>query len=83
MAMDIMFTTYGSEAGVAVLKWIPKGGLYIAGGIAPKNIEYITGEGSMFMEAFYDKGRLSNVIKDVPVSGATTYPLVWFGSQTK
>jgi len=67
VAMDIMFTTYGSEAGVAALKWLPYGGLYIAGGIAPKNIDYITEEGSKFMEAFYDKGRVSKVLRDVPV----------------
>ena len=34
-----MLAAYGSEAGVAALKFIPSGGLYIAGGIAPKNKE--------------------------------------------
>eukprot|EP00240_Pyramimonas_obovata_P002321 CAMPEP_0118929704 /NCGR_PEP_ID=MMETSP1169-20130426/6631_1 /TAXON_ID=36882 /ORGANISM="Pyramimonas obovata, Strain CCMP722" /LENGTH=449 /DNA_ID=CAMNT_0006871951 /DNA_START=93 /DNA_END=1439 /DNA_ORIENTATION=- len=67
LAVDIMFSTYGAEAGVAALKWIPKGGLYIAGGIAPKNKGYLVEEGNAFMEAYYDKGRLSKVVKDIPV----------------
>jgi glucokinase len=61
LAVDIMFTTYGAEAGVAAVKWTPYGGLYIAGGIAPKNKEYLLQKGNKFMEAFLDKGRVSKV----------------------
>ena len=57
LAMDIMFTTYGSEVGVAALKYIPYGGLYIAGGIAPKNVDYLTAPDSKFLQAFRDKVR--------------------------
>lgn len=62
LAMDIMFTTYGSEVGVAALKYIPYGGLYIAGGIAPKNVEYLTAPNSKFLEAFRDKVRACVVV---------------------
>ncbi|KNC53255.1 glucokinase [Thecamonas trahens ATCC 50062] len=43
-ALDILFSAYGSEVGVAALKWLPYGGLYVAGGLAPKNINRIRGE---------------------------------------
>ena len=65
-ALDILFSAYGSEVGVAALKWLPYGGLYVAGGLAPKNINRIRGE-TEFMAAYYDKGRLSPLLRKVPV----------------
>ena len=71
--MDIFLAAYGSEAGVAALKWLPFGGLYIGGGIAPKQrarIEASVGEvagGGGFMGAFRDKGRMSGLMAKVPV----------------
>lgn len=38
-ALDIFFTAYASEAGNALLKWLPTGGFYLTGGIAAKNID--------------------------------------------
>lgn len=38
-AVDIFFTAYASEAGNALLKWLPTGGFYLTGGIAAKNID--------------------------------------------
>jgi len=35
-AVEVFCECYGSEAGVAALKWLPYGGLYISGGIAAK-----------------------------------------------
>ena len=51
--MDIMMAAYGAEVGVAALKWMPFSGLYIAGGIATKNMERMKGEA--FLSAFKDK----------------------------
>ena len=34
-----MVTAYGAEAGSLALKLLPYGGLYVAGGIAPKIIK--------------------------------------------
>lgn len=65
-AMDIMLGAYGAEAGVAALKFLPFGGLYIAGGIAPKNRERIV-SGQEFMAAFHDKGRLSPLLRRIPL----------------
>lgn len=66
-ALEIMFGIYGSEVGNVALKYLPYGGLYIAGGIAPKNAEFITGPDSLFMERFRQKGRLSSIMPDFPV----------------
>ena len=67
LTMETFATAYGAEAGVAALKWIPLGGLYIAGGLTPKNLPLLKGEGSPFMKAFHDKGRLSPLLQRVPV----------------
>eukprot|EP01041_Mallomonas_annulata_P009850 gene9850-20488_t len=66
-AMDILLTAYGSEAGVAALKWIPQGGLYITGGLTSKNMDLINVPDGLFMKALLDKGRLRSVVESVPV----------------
>ena len=64
-AVDIFVECYGSEAGVAALKWLPYGGLYISGGIAAKNPHWV--KSSTFLDAYADKGRLSPLVEKVPV----------------
>jgi hypothetical protein len=49
--------------GVAALKWLPYGGLYISGGIAAKNPDWIKSE--FFMGAYQDKGRMSDLVMKV------------------
>mmetsp|Transcript_29701 Transcript_29701/g.45015 ORF Transcript_29701/g.45015 Transcript_29701/m.45015 type:complete len:404 (+) Transcript_29701:164-1375(+) len=66
-ALDIMISAYGAEAGSCAVKWIPTGGLYITGGITPKNIQHIEGQDSAFMKAYRDKGRVSSVLSNIPV----------------
>lgn len=64
-AINIFIENYGAAAGNLVLKALSTGGLYIGGGIAPKLTEYFTsGE---FMHAFINKGRFSEMLKNVPV----------------
>lgn len=63
--MQIFMEAYGADAGNLALYNLPYGGLYIAGGIAAKNIELMK-EGS-FLKAFKNKGRLSSVMEKVPV----------------
>ena len=59
--------SYGSEVGSVAIKLIPTGGLYVTGGLTPKNIEWIRGDDSHFMKAYYDKGRVSPILENVPV----------------
>lgn len=66
-ALEIMMAIYGGEVGNAALKYLPFEGIYIAGGIAPKNIEFIRGAGSKFMERLVGKGRMTSIMSSIPV----------------
>lgn len=59
-------SAYGREAGNAMLKYLPRGGFYITGGLAPKNLDYFTKK-DIFLKNAFDKGRVSPAIKAVPV----------------
>lgn len=63
--MEIFIRAYGSEAGNISLKFLPRGGLYIAGGVTAKNLHLI--KGGEFMFAFKTKGRVSHMLDDIPV----------------
>lgn len=78
MTMEIFCSTFGSEAGDLALKLLPTGGMYIAGGIAPRNLSYLAarrtrtrtnGDIEMlgFMHSFLDKGRMTELLGKVPV----------------
>lgn len=62
--MQLFVEAYGAEAGNLALKLLPYGGFYVAGGIAAKNLPLIQG---YFLQAFTDKGRMSALLKNVPV----------------
>jgi glucokinase len=63
--MQIFVESYGAEAGNLALKLLPYGGLYVAGGIAAKNLPLMQ-EGS-FLRSFTSKGRMRVILEDVPV----------------
>jgi glucokinase len=63
--MTMFVSAYGAEAGNLALKTLPYGGLYIAGGIAAKNLPLLI-EGT-FITAFNHKGRVSDLLTDIPV----------------
>ncbi|CAM9622567.1 unnamed protein product [Chrysoparadoxa australica] len=65
--MSIWATQYGSDAGNAALSHIPFGGVFLAGGMTPKNITWLQGEDSPFMKAFHHKGRVSPLLQEIPV----------------
>lgn len=64
--MTIFASAYGAEAGNLALKLLPYGGLYVAGGIAAKNLPLM--QSGTFMDALMDKGRVSPLLEDIPVS---------------
>ncbi|WOD41369.1 glucokinase [Nodosilinea sp. E11] len=64
-AMEIFVSAYGAEAGNLALKLLPYGGLYVAGGIAAKNLTLMTA--GQFLDAFTHKGRVSSLLDRVPV----------------
>ena len=65
-ALDLFVSTYGAFAGNLALSTLAHGGVYIAGGIAPKIIAKLREGG--FMRAFNDKGRFSDLLKSIPVN---------------
>ena len=54
---------YGAEAGVACLKWLPYGGLYLTGGLTPKNIDLIADPKVFFMPLYFFYSRSDMVSK--------------------
>jgi glucokinase len=66
-AMAIMMSAYGCETGSAAIKWIPTGGLFVTGGLTPKNIKYIEGMHTDFMISYLNKGRVSPLLKRIPL----------------
>ena len=65
--MDIFLAHYGSEAGNCCLKWNPTGGLFITGGLTPKNLDRIKDPQDLFLPALFEKGRVSPIVKACPV----------------
>jgi glucokinase len=63
--MQLFISAYGAEAGNLALKILPTGGLYIAGGIAAKNLALLV-DGT-FITAFNHKGRVSDLLGKIPV----------------
>jgi len=64
-ALDMFVSAYGAESGNLALKILSVGGLYVGGGIAPRIIEKL--KDGTFMKAFTDKGRLSQLLINMPV----------------
>eukprot|EP01039_Chlorochromonas_danica_P010528 gene10528-11665_t len=79
--MEIFMETYGSEAGNAVLKYLPLGGLYLTGGLTPKNLAMIKDPEGPFLAAFQDKGRMIEVIRSVPLYAVLVEDLGERGAQ--
>ena len=64
-AMEIFAEIYGAESGNLALKAIARGGVYIAGGIAGKNLKWF--QDGRFLEFYGAKGRFSDLVKGIPV----------------
>ncbi len=63
--LDVFAAAYGAEAGNLALKVLSAGGMYLGGGIAPKILKKM--KDGTFMKAFVDKGRLSDLLVQMPV----------------
>lgn len=64
-ALDLFMSIYGAEAGNLALKILSSAGLFVGGGIAPKNAWKI-GDGT-FLRAFTAKGRMRPILEAMPV----------------
>ena len=66
-AVHIMMAAYGCEVGSTAIKWIPTSGLFVTGGLTPKNIKYIDGPNTEFMKSYLNKGRVAKVLELIPL----------------
>jgi glucokinase len=64
-ALDLWISIYGAEAGNVALKVLATGGIFLAGGIAPKILPKLAGP--LFMQAFIAKGRMQPLLEAIPV----------------
>jgi glucokinase len=64
-ALDLFVSIYGSEAGNAALAYRATGGVFLAGGIAPKILPAL--KRPEFLRAFHDKAPMNALLRDVPV----------------
>jgi len=86
-ALDLFIRCYGAEAGNLALKLMATGGVFIAGGIAPKLIGRL--QQGDFMEAFCAKGRMQGLMETMPVKvlrnerASLLGPAVWAAQSVK
>ena len=64
-AVELFCKLYGAEAGNFALKTLATGGVYVAGGIAPRILTFLSD--GRFREAFFDKGRMRVLLEQMPV----------------
>ena len=64
-AMAIFLGAYGAAAGDLALVCLARGGVYVAGSVAAKNLELIVDGG--FLAAFLDKGRYRPELERIPL----------------
>ena len=64
-ALSLFVSLLGAETGNLALKFLSRGGVYLAGGIPPKIRPAI--EGGDFIASFVAKGRFSPLLQQIPV----------------
>src|SRR5438132_680282 len=63
--VELFCKLYGAEAGNLALKTLATGGVYVAGGIAPKILDFM--KDGRFRAAFFDKSRMRPILERMPV----------------
>jgi glucokinase len=77
-ALDLFIACYGEAAGNYALAALARGGVYVAGGIAPCIMSRLLAGG--FLDAFNAKGVYGDTIRKIPVSVVTNERLGLLGS---
>jgi glucokinase len=63
--LDLFVTLYGAEAGNLALKALARGGVFVAGGIAPKILPKI--QKGNFFAAFCEKEKFQELLSHIPI----------------
>ncbi len=77
-ALDIFVSVFGAEAGNLALKLKATGGVFIAGGIAPKILSRLATP--IFLQAFLGKGRMQHLMEIMPIKVITNDKLALLGA---
>lgn len=64
-ALNLWVSLYGSEGGNMALNTLARGGVFVAGGIAPKIVDKL--KDGTFFEAFCDKWRFRAMLAQIPI----------------
>src|SRR6202043_85354 len=82
--LSIFVSIYGAETGNCALNFLSTGGIFIGGSVAAKNVSKM--KDPIFMKSFLDKGRMVDLLKEIPVTivlnddsgiiGAARYTLI-------
>jgi glucokinase len=64
-ALSIFVSVYGAATGNCALNFMSRGGIFIGSSIAAKIVAKMTQP--IFMESFFDKGRMEPVLREMPV----------------
>ena len=67
--LEMFVSAYGAFTGNLALTVLPQGGVYLAGGIAPRMLAKL--DGGSFLHAFTAKGRFSALLAEMPVRVVT------------
>jgi glucokinase len=63
--LELFSELYGAEAGNMALRALTYGGVFVGGGIAPKNLAVL--QNGSFLRGFTDKGRFSDLMRSLAV----------------
>lgn len=63
--LDLFCEIFGAQAGNLALTLVATGGVYLAGGIAPRIVERL--KSGPFLSSFRDKGRMAELLSRIPV----------------
>ncbi len=63
--LDHFVSILGTEAGNLALKVVATGGMYLGGGIPPRILAFL--EKELFLEAFWNKGVMTEMMVNIPV----------------
>lgn len=79
-SVEIFVSLYGAEAGNLALKVLPRGGLFVAGGIAPKLLPFVR-RPDLFLESYLAKGRMRPLLERMRVSIITDTNVGLYGAR--
>ena len=63
--LKMFVSILGAETGNLALNILPTGGIYLAGGMPPRILGMLASD--VFLDAYFAKGRLSRILKRIPI----------------